>query len=199
MFCALSVLLCSVQYCAALFCTGLFCCGALPQPLFVHFINFLQLKTQVSSLCSVLGAVLCSQLPPYRSVSVCSTYYVQLLPSVEYQIHRMNASQAGRQAYVHRGRRQAEPVSSSSSSSANAGTDNVSVFVYLLHWCVYLCFVHSVRSLGTFRWLVRSMCAKQRQQHSTTYTHYQNSHTYTYTHTCVSGLAALSLLISFRS
>lgn len=173
MFCALSVLLCSVQHCAVLLW-----CSASAVVCSLYKFSSAKNSSQLALFCARCCA--CSQLPPYRSVSVCSTYYVQLLPSVEYQIHRMNASQAGRQAYVHRGRRQAEPVSSSSSSSANAGTDNVSVFVYLLHWCVYLCFVHSVRSLGTFRWLVRSMCAKQRQQHSTTHTHYQNSHTYTY-------------------
>lgn len=100
----------------------------------------------------------------------------------------MNASQAGIHRHTQAEGRASQPASQrqqqqqqrqAAQYDANAGTDNVSVFVYLLHWCVYLCIVHSVRSLGTFRWLVRSMCAKQRQQHSTTHTHH-----HTRTRTC---------------
>lgn len=179
MFCALSVLLCSVQHCAALFCTGLFCCGALPQPLFVHFINFLQLKTQVSSLCSVLGAVLCSQLPPYRSVSVCSTYYVQLLPLVEYQIHRMNASQAGRHTYT-----EAEGRQSQSAAAAAAQTQALTMYLYLCIFCLCVCicvsfirYVRSVRFVGLF-----ALCAQSRGNSTAQRTHTIKTHTRTRTH-----------------
>lgn len=182
MFCALSVLLCSVQHCAALYWAALYCavllwCSASAVVCSLYKFSSAKNSSQLALFCARCCAVL-----SVAAVSVGLGLFNVLRTAFAFSgiSNTQNECQPGRQAYVHRGRRQAEPVSSSSSSSANAGTDNVSVFVYLLHWCVYLCFVHSVRSLGTFRWLVRSMCAKQRQQHSTTHTHHQNSHTYTY-------------------
>lgn len=143
-------------------------------------------------------AVLCSQLL-YRSrfVQQRSTY-VQLLPSVEYQIHRMNARQpASQPASKQASQRQRPSTKHQYEYDANAGSENVAVSVYFV--CVSLCVcgplcmcecacvsaclpasvcvcvcVSFIRSLGTFRWFVRSstMCAKQRQRlHTVQLTH----------------------------
>lgn len=161
----------------------LFCSGVLPQPLFVHFINFLQLKTQVSSLCSVCCAVCCAlsclRIGRSRFVQRTTTgRYVQLLPSVEYQIHRMNASQAGIHRHTQAEGRQSQSASQrqqqqAAQYDANAGTENVSVFVYLLHVCicVFRSFVRSVRFVGLF-----ALCAQSRGNSTA-----QRTHTYTHT------------------
>lgn len=181
-----SVLFCSVLYWAVLYWAALYCavllwCSASAVVCSLYKFSSAKNSSQLALLC-VLCCVLCSQLPPYRSVSVCSTYYYGALRTAfafSGISNTQNECQPGRHTQAYTGRRQAEPVSQPETAAASS-----TVRRKRRHWecicicvsfaCVYLC-VSFIRSLGTFRWLVRSMCAKQRQQHITA----QRTHTHT--------------------
>lgn len=205
-------LLCSVLGCSVLCCSVLLWCSASAVVCSLYKFSSAKNSSQLA-LCSVLCAVLCSQLPPYRSVSVCSTYYVQLLPSVEYQIHRMNASQAGIHRHTQAEGRASQPASQpardSDNSSSSSGkqhsttqTQALTMYLYLCIFCIGVCicvsfirYVRSVRFVGLF-----ALCAQSRGNSTAQRTHTITlAHVHVYTHcprTCVSGsgtgLAALS-------
>lgn len=177
MFCALSVLLCSVQHCAVQYCAVLLWCSASAVVCSLYKFSSAKNSSQLALFCARCS-VLCSQLPPYRSVSVCSTYYVQLLPSVEYQIHRMNASQAGRHTYT-----EAEGRQSQSAAAAAAQTQALTMYLYLCIFCIGVCicvlfirYVRSVRFVGLF-----ALCAQSRGNSTAQRTHTIKTHTRTRT------------------
>lgn len=150
---ALSVLYCVVP----LLCFALL----LLQPLFVHFINFLQLKTQVSSRSLARSLV---------SVSV------QLLPSVEYQIHRMNASQAGQsqpgQAIRH---------TSSSTAAAAARVRRKRRHCKCISVCVCVCLICACVFVHSFARYVSLACSLYVRKAEATQ---HSSHTHTHSTLC---------------
>lgn len=173
-----SVLFSTVLYWAALYCAVLLWCSASAVVCSLYKFSSAKNSSQLALFCA-LCSVLCSQLPPYRSVSVCSTYYVQLLPSVEYQIHRMNASQAGRHTYT-----EAEGRQSQSAAAAAAQTQALTMYLYLCIFCIGVCicvsfirYVRSVRFVGLF-----ALCAQSRGNSTAQRTHTIKTHTRTRTH-----------------
>lgn len=173
---------CSVHWVfySVLFSTVLFCCGALPQPLFVHFINFLQLKTQVSSLCSVLGAVhalSCRRIGRSRFVQR-TTYSFCLQWNIKYT-EWMPARQAGRHTYTEAEGRQSQ----SAAAAAAAQTQALTMYLYLCIFCIGVCicvsfirYVRSVRFVGLF-----ALCAQSRGNSTAQRTHTIKTHTRTRT------------------
>lgn len=158
-----------------LFCAVLLWCSASAVVCSLYKFSSAKNSSQLALFCA-LCSVLCSQLPPYRSVSVCSTYYVQLLPSVEYQIHRMNASQAGRHTYTEAEGRQSQ-------SAAAAQTQALTMYLYLCIFCIGVCicvsfirYVRSVRFVGLF-----ALCAQSRGNSTAQRTHTIKTHTRTRT------------------
>lgn len=167
--CALSVLYC-VVLCFALLLHS----GVLLQPLFVHFINFLQLKTQVSSRSrsvSVLWSLFSGLWSRSRFVRLLRTAFAFSGIS-----NTQNECQPGRPEPARPGhtpyKQAAAQQQQQHEYDANAGTVNVSVCV-----CVCVCirsFVRSVRFVGLF-----ALCAQSRG----------NAHTPLHAHsprTCVS-------------
>lgn len=157
---ALSVLYCVVP----LLCFALL----LLQPLFVHFINFLQLKTQVSSRSLARSLV---------SVSV------QLLPSVEYQIHRMNASQAGQS-------QPGQAIRHTSSSTAAAAARVRRKRRHCSCVCVCVCLICACVFVHSFARYVSLACSLYvRKAEATQHSSHTHTHTALHAHsprTCVS-------------
>lgn len=177
---------CSVHWVfySVLFSTVLFCCGALPQPLFVHFINFLQLKTQVSSLCSVLGAVhalSCRRIGRSRFVQR-TTYSFCLQWNIKYT-EWMPARQAG----IRTQRQKAGRASQQQQQQQRKRR----------HWqCICICVsfalvcVSVFRSFGTFARYVSLACslyvrkAEATAQHNA-HTLSKLTHVHVHTYVCI--------------